>query len=192
MKFAHLLTAVVVGATVVSASYAGSDKSEVVRGGDTPSSVDKVAEAVRLAKDPETSVERVAEALADAIKQGASPSDVLSRVLDARPNWSDNEVAFLYKTVVTTTPGLSSTLANDIKTYEDAGKPTTVPPDAPEGVKVLVVIGDSNANVDSVISNVVTDSTGVVEVVPVAPLRDVQPADPHPVVPTPPVVSSSH
>lgn len=191
MKIAQFLTALLVGATMVTVSYAGSGKDDSVRYGKA-SKLDKVTEAEQLAKDPNTSVERIAQAIADAIKQGASPSDVLSRVLDARPSWSDEQVAYLYKTVVSSTPGLSSSLTQDVKDYIDAGKPTTAPPDASEGVKVLVVIGDSNVNVDSVISDVVTDSTGVVEVVPVPPLRDVQPDDPHPVEPTPPVVSSNN
>lgn len=192
MKIVHLLIALVLGVSVVSVSYAGSGKDNSVRYGEKGSKADKVAEAERLAKDPKTSVERVAEAIADAIEEGASPSDVLSRVLNARDNWTDDQVSFLYKTVVSTTPGMSSSLAQDIKDFIDAGKPSVVPPDASEGVKVLATIQGSHANTDSVISNVVTDSTGVIVVVPVPPLRDVQPGDPHPVVPTPPVVSSSN
>lgn len=191
MKIAQFLTALFVGATMVTASYAGSGKDDSIPY-DKTTKTDKITEAERLAKDPKVSVERVAKAMADAIKQGASPSDVLSRVLDARPSWTDEQVAFLYKTVVMTTPGLSDSLAQDVKDFIEAGKPTTAPPDASEGMKVLVVIGDSHVNVDSVISNVVTDSTGVVQVVPVPPLRDVQADEPHPVVPTPPVVSSSN
>lgn len=192
MKIAHLLTALLLGVSLISVSYAGSGKDDSVRYGEKGSKADKVAEAERLAKDPKTSVERIAKAVADAIKEGASPSDVLSRVLESRDNWTDDQVSFLYKTVVSTTPGMSSSLAQDIKDFIEAGKPTVVPPDASEGVKVLVVIEKSPANTDSVINNVVTDSTGVVDVVPVPPLRDVQPGEPHPVVPTPPVVSSSN
>lgn len=191
MKIAQFLTALLIGATMVTASvsYAGSGKdNSVAYDGKT----DKVSEAERLAKDPNASVESIAQAIAEAIKQGASPSDVLSRVLDARPSWSDEQVSFLYKTVVSTTPGLSTSLPQDVKDFIEAGKPSTVPPGSSEGMKVLAVIGGTTANIDSVISNVITDSTGVIEVVPVAPLRDVQPADPHPVPPTPPVVSSSN
>lgn len=192
MKITQFLTAVLVGVTMVTVSYAGSGKDNSVRYNEKTSATDKVAEAERLAKDPKTSTERIAQAVAEAIKQGASPSDVLSRVLDARPSWTDDQVAFLYKTVVSTTPGMAGSLSQDVRDYIEAGKPTVVPPDASEGVKVLVVIGDTHTNVDKVITDVVTDSTGVVEVVPVAPLRDPQPADPHPVPPTPPVVSSSN
>lgn len=192
MKITQFLTAALVGATMVTVTYAGSGKDNSVRYNEKTSAMDKVAEAERLAKDPKTSTERVAQAVADAIKQGASPSDVLSRVLDARPSWTDEQVSFLYKTVVSTTPGMAGSLSQDVKDYIDAGKPTVVPPDASEGMKVLAVVGGTHTNVDRVISDVVMDSTGVVEVVPVAPLRDPQPADPHPVPPTPPVVSSSN
>lgn len=192
MKITQFLTALLVGATMVTVSYAGSGKDDSVRYNEKTSATDKVAEAERLAKDPKTSTERIAQAVAAAIGQGASPSDVLSRVLDARPSWTDEQVSFLYKTVVSATPGLAGALSQDIKDFIAAGKPSTVPPDASEGMKVLAVIGGTHTNVDKVIDNVVMDSTGVVEVVPVAPLRDPQPADPHPVVPTPPVVSSSN
>lgn len=192
MKITQLLTAALVGATMVTVTYAGSGKDNSVRYNEKTSAMDKVAEAERLAKDPKTSTERVAQAVADAIKQGASPSDVLSRVLDARPSWTDEQVSFLYKTVVSTTPGMAGSLSQDVKDFIAAGKPSTVPPDASEGMKVLAVVGGTHTNVDRVISDVVMDSTGVVEVVPVAPLRDPQPADPHPVPPTPPVVSSSN
>lgn len=192
MKITQFLTALLVGATMVTVSYAGSGKDDSVRYNEKSSATDKVAEAERLAKDPKASTERIAQAVAAAIEQGASPSDVLSRVLDARPSWTDEQVSFLYKTVVSATPGLAGALSQDIKDFIAAGKPSTVPPDASEGMKVLAVIGGTHTNVDKVIDNVVMDSTGVVEVVPVAPLRDPQPADPHPVVPTPPVVSSSN
>lgn len=190
MKTAQLLAALLVGVSLISVSYAGSGKDGSVRYGEKGPVADKLAEAVALAKDKSVSVERIAKAVAEAIEQGHSPSDVISQVLEARDSWTDDQVAFLYKTVVSTTPGLSESLAKDIKTYEDAGKPTVAPDGSSEGVKVLVEVGQKTPHVDSVISNVVTDSTGVVEVVPVAPLRDVQPAEPHPVVPTPPVVSS--
>lgn len=192
MKITQLLTALVVAVSLVSVSYAGSGKDGSVRYGEDKPVADKLAEAVALAKDKSVSVERVAQAVAEAIKQGQSPSEVLSRVLDARPSWTDDQVAFLYKTVVSTTPGLSSSMVQDIRDYEAAGKPSPVSPDAPEGVKVLDALHHGTSNLDSVISSVVMDSTGVVPVVPVAPLRDVQPAEPQPVVPTPPVVSSSN
>lgn len=192
MKITQFMAALVIGASLVSVTYAGSNKDNSVRWGEKGSKSDKVAEALRLAQDPNASVEKVAEAVAAAIAEGASPSDLLSRVLGARTDWSDDQVAFLYKTVVSTTPGLSSSLTQDIKDFIEAGKPSVVPPDASEGVKVLAAIQGAHANTDSVINNVVMDSSGVVVVVPVPPMRDVQPADPHPVVPTPPVVSSSN
>lgn len=189
MKTIQLLAALCIGASLLNVSYAGSGKDDAVRYGEKSPKGD---EAVRLAKDPKTSVERIAQAVADAIKNGESPSEVLERVFGARDQWTDEEAAFLYKTVVSTTPGLSESLPTDVKDFIDAGKPGEVSPDASEGMKVLATLDDSHANVDNVIDSVIGDSSGVVEVVPVAPLRDVQPADPHPVVPTPPVVSSSN
>lgn len=188
MKTIQLLAALCIGASMLNVSYAGSGKDGSVRYGETPWG-DK---AVRMAKDPKSSVESIALAVAEAIKNGESPSDVLERVFRSRDQWTDQEAAFLYKTVVTTTPGLAESLPTDVKDFIDAGKPTEVPSDASEGVKVLGTLDDSHANVDNVIDSVVGDSSGVVEVVPVPPLRDVRPDDPHPVVPTPPVVSSSN
>lgn len=192
MKTTQFLAALLMGASLLSVSYAGTGKDNSVRWGEKSPVADKIAEAVRLAQDPKTSVERIAEAVAAAIGEGASPSDVLARVLDARSDWSTDQVSFLYKTVVNATPGLSSSLAQDIKDYINAGKPITVPSNSPEGIKILAIINGVHVDLDSVISNIVIDSTGVIVVVPVPPLRDVQPTDPHPVVPTPPVVSSSN
>lgn len=192
MKTTQFLAALLIGASLVSVSYAGTGKDNSVRWGEKSPVADKIAEAVRRAQDPKSSVEHIAEAVAAAIDEGASPSDVLARVLDARSDWSTDQVSFLYKTVVNATPGLSSSLAQDIKDYINAGKPITVPSNSPEGIKILAIISGTHVDLDSVISNIVIDSTGVIVVVPVPPLRDVQPADPHPVVPTPPVVSSNN
>lgn len=192
MKIALFLAALLMGASLMSVSYAGTGKDNSVRWGEKSPVADKIAEAVRRAQDPKSSVEYIAEAVAAAIDEGASPSDVLARVLDARSDWNTDQVSFLYKTVVNATPGLSSSLAQDIKDYINAGKPITVPANSPEGIKILAIINGAHVDLDSVISNIVIDSTGVIVVVPVPPLRDVQPADPHPVVPTPPVVSGNN
>lgn len=192
MKMIRLLAALCIGASLVTVSYAGSGKDGSVRYGEKTPRGDKGAEAERLARDPNTSIERIAKAVAEAIESGESPSDVLGRVLDARDQWTDGEVEFLYKTVISTTPGLADSLPSDVRDFIEAGKPTEVSPDASEGQKVLAEIAGTNVNVDNVISSVVADSTGTTENIPVAPLRDPQPADPHPVVPTPPVVSSSN
>lgn len=193
MKITQFLAALLIGVSLVSVSYAGSDKDTSVRWDDTSSAAAKLAKAARLAQDPNASVEKIAEAVAEAIKAGASPSEALAAVLGARTEgWSDEQVSFLYKTVVNATPGLSSSLAQDIQDYINAGKPLIVPPGASEGMKILAIINGAHVDLDSVISSVVMDSTGVVDVVPVPPLRDVQPTEPHPVVPTPPVVSANN
>lgn len=151
--------------------------------------------AVRQAKNKAVSVEKVAVAVATAVQgDSVAPSQIFSQVLEARASWTAAQVAFLYKSILLASPELSSSLGDDIKTFEAAGKPTTVSPDAPEGVRLLAILYGTElngVNPDVVLASIAADSTG--EISPsVAALRDVPVRRPAAVIPTPPATSSDN
>ena len=151
--------------------------------------------AVRHARNKAVSVEKVAVAVATAVQgDSVAPSRIFSQVLEARTSWTTAQVSFLYKSILLASPELSSSLADDIKTFEAAGKSTTVAPDASEGVRLLAILYGlelNGVNPDVVLASIAADNTG--EISPtVAALRDVPVRRPSAVIPTPPATSSDN
>lgn len=181
MKMNRMLVALFIGAAMISATYAEPGKLET---------------AVQLAQKPSASIESVALAVANAVKSGESPSSVMARVLGARETWTEAQVAFLYKTVLMSSPELSASFAQDVKAFQESGKPAVVAEDASEGLKVLALLSSCKVNADAVLASVLADHSGIAGVVPVAPLRDVTAGTTsrrtHPVIPTPPATSSDN
>lgn len=176
-----MFAALLVGAAMISASDAETGKADA---------------AVQLAQKASASVESVALAVAEAVKSGEAPSAVLARVLGARESWTNAQVAFLYKTLLMSSPELSASFAQDVKDFQEAGKPAQVAEDASEGLKLLALLNASHVDTDVVLASVLADHSGIASVSPVAPLRDVTAGSTgrrqHPVMPTPPVTSSDN
>lgn len=188
MKTNRMLATFLIGAVMVSASYAE----------DVTAALEvKTQAAEQMAKKKSGSIESIALAVADAVKSGAAPSTVMARVLAARETWTAAQVAFLYKTVLMSSPELSSSFSQDVKAFEEAGKPSHVAQGAPEGVKLLALLAAVDVNADAVLASILADHEGVVTgVTSVAPLRDVTAGSTtrrqRPSLPTPPATSSDN
>lgn len=181
MNISKLLAMTVFGATFASIACAGTLTNT----------------AVNYAKNKAVSVEKVAVALASAVQgDTVAPSEIFSQVLTARAAWTSDQVSYLYKSILIASPELSASLADDIKTFEAAGKPTTVSPEASEGVRLLAILYGTElngVNPDTVLASIVMDSNGVGIVSPaVTALRDVPARRPATVIPTPPPTSSDN
>lgn len=182
-----MLAALLIGAAMISSSYAESVA--------TQQGV-KTQAAVQVAQKASSSIESIALAVAEAVKAGEAPSVVMARVLGARETWTEAQVAFLYKSVLMSAPELSASFPEDVKAFEAAGKPAQVAEEASEGIKLLALVAASQVDTDVVLASILADHSGVASVVPVAPLRDVTAGSTqrrqHPVMPTPPLSSSDN
>lgn len=154
-------------------------------------------DAVNLAANQKTSMERVCVAIANAVTEGAdTPSQIFTRVLSARESWTTGQMAGMYKSILLASDKLSASFSEDLEAFEAAGKPTSVAENASEGVKLLAVLYAANVagvNADDVIASVVSDTMGTPMLQSVSPLRDVSAGTSRrrtqPTKPTPPVVS---
>lgn len=184
MKTYRMFAALLIGAAMIPASFAEVAEESVA------------SAAVELAQKPASSIESIALAVAEAVKNGEAPSVVMARVLGARESWTNAQVAFLYKTLLMSSPELSASFAQDVKSFQESGKSVQVAEDASEGMKVLALLTSCNVDADVVLASILADHSGIASVNPVAPLRDVTAGSTgrrqHPVMPTPPVTSSDN
>lgn len=183
MKLYRTLAALFVGAAMISASVASAQG-------------EKTQAAVQLAVQKGSSIESIATAASDAVKNGESPSEVMAGVLGARETWTNAQVAFLYKTVLMSSPEMSATFAQDLDAFLEAGKPAQVAADASEGLKVLaVLVASGKADTEVVLASIIADHNGPSGVMSVSALRDVRAGTArrqHPVMPTPPATSADN
>lgn len=197
MKTTQLLSLLIAGISAVSVTYAVQEKGEG-QTGSIQSAAPYTEIAENLAKDSTVSMDRICQAVANAVKNDSvAPSVVFARVVGARESWTTGQLAGLYKTVLMSSPALAQSFATDVKAFEDAGKPSVVESGAPEGVKLLASLYGSQVpalNADAVLLSLASDSVGSSVLAPIPLLRSVlPPASParrsQPAKPTPPLTS---